>query len=124
SALIFADVRVKHAHPLGAVRGVEGLSDEAKEVFGRGRADALILSGVATGAPADPEDFRRVREVLPDAPLVAGSGVNLDNLEEFWGVTDGMIVGSSLKEQGDARSPVDPDRARDFLTAAARLRRP
>jgi membrane complex biogenesis BtpA family protein len=124
SALLFADVRVKHARPLGGGADPSVLGDEAKETFGRGMADALILSGLATGAPANPQDFRRVREAVPEAPLVAGSGVNLDNLQEFWSVTDGMIVGSSLKKQGDARSPVDPDRARDFLAEAARLRRP
>lgn len=123
SVLLFADVRVKHARPLGGPVGTASLAEEAKETRGRGMADALILSGAATGSPADPEDFRRVRAALPDAPLLAGSGVSLANLGEFWTVCDGIIVGSSLKEAGDARAPVDPERARAFVTAAGRLRR-
>jgi membrane complex biogenesis BtpA family protein len=119
-ALLFADVRVKHARPLG---GDSDLVDEARETRERGLADALVLSGVATGRPADPADLRRVRAALPGTPVVAGSGVTPANLAEFWDVADGMIVGSALKAGGDARAPVDAARAREFLGAASRLRR-
>ncbi|MGQ0722709.1 MAG: BtpA/SgcQ family protein [Candidatus Eiseniibacteriota bacterium] len=118
--LVFADVRVKHARPLG---GEADLVDEARETRERGLADALILSGVATGRPADPADLRRVREALPGTPVLAGSGVTLANLAEFWRAADGMIVGSALKAGGDARAPVDPGRAREFLAEASRHRR-
>ncbi len=127
AVLLFADVRVKHARPLGAAEPVsqsgDDLATEARDVYRRGLADALILSGVATGAPADPSDFRRVKSALPRAPLLVGSGVDADNLEEFWPVADGMIVGSSLKKSGDPGQPVDPVLAREVFTAASRLRR-
>lgn len=125
STLIFADVRVKHARPLGTVAAdsLEGLLAEAREARGRGCADALILSGVATGAVADPVEFRCVKEALPDTPLLVGSGVNPSNLEDFWKHADGMIVGSALKKNNDVRGPVDADLAREIVTAASRLRR-
>jgi len=123
SVLIFADVRVKHSRPLGGPSGAADLVGEAKETRERGLADALVLSGVATGSPADPDDFGRVRDALPGTPLLAGSGVTEANLGEFWPVTDGIIVGSSLKETGEATSPVDAGRTRAFLAAAGRLRR-
>ena len=123
SVLIFADVRVKHARPLGVDDGPEGLVAEARDARLRGLADALVLSGVATGAPADPGDFRRVREGLPDTPLVVGSGIGAGNLESFWPVADGFIVGTATKVAGDPRRPVDPAAARGILDIAARLRR-
>ena len=123
SALLFADVRVKHARPLGGEPGLEGLLQEAKDALKRGGADALILSGAATGAAADLGEFRLVREAIPDAPLVVGSGVTLENLRDFWNLADGMIVGSALKQSGDPRSPVDPEKAREFVAAASELRR-
>jgi membrane complex biogenesis BtpA family protein len=123
SALLFADVRVKHARPLGAPGEEDDLVGEARDARRRGLADVLVLSGVATGARADPADFRRVREALPDTPLFVGSGITAGNLEEFWTVSDGMIVGSALKRDGDPRLPVDRGRAREVLEAAARLRR-
>jgi membrane complex biogenesis BtpA family protein len=122
SVLLFADVRVKHARPLGASDD-DDLITEARDVHRRGLADALILSGVATGAPADPSDFRRVKAALPQAPLLVGSGLNTDNLDAFWPAVDGMIVGSSLKKAGDPLQPVDPVRARELFAAASELRR-
>ena len=120
---LFADVRVKHARPLGGDPGPEGMITEAKDAAGRGRADALILSGSATGQSTDLEELRRMREALPDVPLLVGSGVTVDNLRDYWPFADGMIVGSALKQGGSARSPVDPERARAFTAAASELRR-
>jgi len=121
ATLLFADVRVKHAAPLGGA--AVDLVQEARDTFGRGAADALILSGAATGATADPAELARVKKAVPAAPLLVGSGVTEDNVERFWPVCDGMIVGSALKRHGDARQRVDPARARGFLAAVSRLRR-
>ena len=121
SVLLFSDVRVKHSRPLGGPS--EDLVPEAREAVGRGLADALILSGGATGSPPEPADFERVKKALPEIPLLVGSGVDRSNLELFWPVADGMIVGSATKENGDARAAVNPQRAREILQAASSLRR-
>ncbi|MCA9751002.1 MAG: phosphorybosylanthranilate isomerase, partial [Gemmatimonadetes bacterium] len=118
-ALLFVDLRVKHAAPLAG----GDLVHDARDAFGRGAADALILSGAATGAEADPAEFARVKDAVPAAPLLVGSGASAENVGRFWPVCDGMIVGSSLKPGNDARAPVDPARAREFTGAVARLRR-
>lgn len=123
SVRIFADVRVKHARPLAGDGGVDGLVQEARDAAGRGGADAIIVSGAATGEATDPSEIRRVKEALPETPLLVGSGVTAENLERFWPWADGMIVGSALKEAGDARNAVDPARARAFLEAASQLKR-
>ncbi len=124
SVLLFADVRVKHARPLGAVDDPAGdLVTEAKDAFERGRADALILSGSATGVPAESTVFRVVKERVPRAPLLVGSGMNAENLGEFWSVCDGMIVGTSVKRGENPRSEVDPERARRVAARVRELRR-
>ena len=105
-AQIFADVHVKHAVPLGDWT----LEDAAKDTLERGLADALIVSGVGTGAPADPADVRAVREACPGARILLGSGVTRDNVKEFLQLADGFIVGSSLKKDGKLHNPVDPKR--------------
>lgn len=104
---IWADVMVKHAVPVGQPR----LEDLADDTFHRGMADALILSGRATGAPADPEDFRSVGRMLPDAPLIVGSGLTLESLEETMRVAHGAIVATSLKSDGR----VDPAKVRRLV---------
>ena len=49
---IFADVLVKHAVPLGTT----DISQVARETVHRGLADALIVTGPATGTSADVDD--------------------------------------------------------------------
>lgn len=104
---IWADVMVKHAVPVGAPR----LEDLADDTYHRAMADALILSGRATGAPADPGDFRAVARKLPEAPLVVGSGLTLESLPETMQVAHGAIVATSLKTDGR----VDPDKVRRLV---------
>jgi membrane complex biogenesis BtpA family protein len=122
--LLFADVRVKHARPLG--EGDEPAQDlvmEAKDAFERGHADALILSGPATGVPAESAGLRVLKERLPRAPVLVGSGMSAENLGEFWNVCDGMIVGTSVKRGENPRSEVDPERARRVAARVRDLRR-
>lgn len=104
---VWADVMVKHAVPVGA----PSLAELADDTHHRGMADALILSGRATGAASDPEDFRTVRRKVPDAPLIVGSGLTLDSLEETMRVADGAIVATSLKTDGR----VDPRKVRHLV---------
>jgi membrane complex biogenesis BtpA family protein len=106
---ILADIRVKHAAPLA----VRDLAAEARDLRLRGLADALVISGEATGAAADPQQLATLRAALPDCPLLLGSGVTPQNLPAYAGLADGFIVGTSLKTQG----VVDPDRVRALLAA-------
>lgn len=107
---ILADVRVKHAAPLSP----RPLVDEARDLRLRGLADALIVTGAATGAGADPDDLARLRAVLPDCPLLVGSGVTEGDLDRFLPAADGFIVGTALKEGGDVAAPVSAARATAF----------
>ena len=111
---IFADVHVKHASPLLD----RSIAQAANDAAYRGRADALIVSGTATGAPTDFADLRAVREAVPDRPILVGSGVTPDNLPGLWARADGVIVGTAIKENGVTASPVDAARAAAFVKAA------
>ena len=123
TVLVFADIRVKHARPLGGGAGADELLAEARDASTRGGADALILSGAATGSATDPQDVRLVSESVPGVPILVGSGVTPANVEVYWPWADGMIVGTATKESGDAKRRVDPTRAREVVEAASRLRR-
>lgn len=111
---IAADVGVKHAlRP----QGFE-LAESARETAGRGLADALIVTGTATGAATPLEDLRTVRAAVPDTPLLAGSGATAETIAEILAIADGVIVGTSLKEDGNVARLVDPARVREFVAAA------
>lgn len=123
SVLVFADIRVKHARPLGGGLGADDLLAEARDAASRGGADALIVSGAATGAAADPEDVRIVSEAIAGTPVLVGSGVTPENVATFWPWADGLIVGTATKENGDPKRRVDPKRAKEIVAAASRLKR-
>ncbi|MGM0577425.1 MAG: BtpA/SgcQ family protein [Myxococcota bacterium] len=111
---VLADVDVKHATPLG--RRFD-LVESARDTVDRGLADALIVTGKATGGAVSFGHLRLAREAVPDRPLLVGSGVTTDNAADLLAIADGAIVGTSLKEEGDVRRPVDPERARAFVHA-------
>jgi hypothetical protein len=108
---ILADVDVKHSAPL-ALRPIE---EEAEETLDRGGADGLIVSGTATGRPADPAQLRAVRAAAHGAPVLVGSGVAAENLGEYLDCADGFIVGTSLKRNADVSQPIDPARVKALM---------
>jgi membrane complex biogenesis BtpA family protein len=111
---IFADVQGKHAVPLAPVE----LELEARDVVYRGLADALVVTGKATGDPTPLGDVKRVRSAVPAVPVLVGSGATADTIADILAVADGAIVGTWLKQDADVRRPVDPDRVRRLVQAA------
>ncbi len=117
---ILADVHVKHAVPLAA----RPLIDEAVDAVRRGGADGLIVTGKATGTTTDVDELRAVQEAVKPAPVLVGSGVNVDNGGAMAASADGLIVGTSLKRDGDVSQPIDVRRVAALVEAVAAARRP
>ncbi len=111
---ILADVQAKHGMPLAPVP----IEQEARDCYVRGLADALVVSGVATGEPTPMSDLKRVRDAVPEAPLLVGSGASAETVAELLSVADGVIVGTSLKRDGRLANPVDVARVRRLVAAA------
>lgn len=112
---VWADIDVKHAAPL-VQRSIEEQADDATE---RAFATALILSGPATGAAANPAEVHRLRDHNASVPIYIGSGANVTTIPTMPGAT-GFIVGTALKVDGIVTNPVDPARVRAVIEAAAR----
>lgn len=112
---IWADVMVKHASPPPELDLGQAVADTVE----RGLADAIIVSGARTGVAPSPDVLEAVRTGAPKGTrLVVGSGASPHNLGELVEAADTVIVGSSLKPDNDARSPVDLDRAKFFVESA------
>lgn len=115
--LVLADVFVKHASPPPGLT----LEQSAIDTWERGGAHALVVSGTGTGKAIDLADARLVRTVVPEAPIVVGSGATPDTLSALAEVVDSAIVGTSIKVDGVATNRVDPPRATRFMEAAGRV---
>jgi uncharacterized protein len=113
---IFADVLVKHARPLGT----PNLTTAVQETIDRGLADAVILSGWATGDPPIHGDLELAKAAAGDTPVLIGSGATWENVDALMTFADGVIVSSSLKRQGDINNTIDPIRVSRFVEATKR----
>lgn len=117
---ILADVHVKHASSLRNA----SIGDAVEDVIGRAHADAVIVSGSATGRAPDAAALREAHRAARGVPVFVGSGIDAHNANELLAHVDGAIVGTSLKKGGDVRADVDPERVRAFRHAIEGLRRP
>ena len=104
---IFADHLVKHAAPIAQVNPVALV----KDLRARGMADAIVVTGSATGEAADLEQVETVRQAV-SAPVILGSGLTKENARRWGSFIDGAIVGTSIKRDGLISSPIDASRVR------------
>jgi len=111
---VFADVHVKHA-----VHFFD-FEDAVRDTVERGLADAIVVSGKATGKPVDLEKLALAKRISP-VPVVVGSGTTYDNLAKLWRYADAFIVGTWLKRDGKVENEVSFERAKKLVELARRL---
>ncbi len=108
---VAADVLAKHGDPPTRVDP----GRRAVETVERGLADAVIVTGSATGQVVDPTELVTVSEaVRPRVPVLVGSGVDAATLSSLARHADGAIVGTWLRRNGRVEAPVDRDRVREL----------
>jgi membrane complex biogenesis BtpA family protein len=116
--LIFGDFHVKHgSHQLVAEKS---LAEQARDVAAA-LADGIILTGQETGMAPRPEEVTALRKAVR-IPLLIGSGLSQENLEELLLPADGAIIGSFFKVDGELKNPVDSSRVKKFMQAVRAVR--
>lgn len=116
---VWCDIKKKHAsHAVTADLTIGDVAEGAR-FFG---ADAAIVTGSATGKPADPRDLDRVKRATPGQRVFVGSGVTAQNVTEFLSRGDGVIVGSELKRGGVWSNDLDEQRCKRIADAVKQWR--
>jgi membrane complex biogenesis BtpA family protein len=113
---VFADIKKKHsAHAITAdVDIVE--TAKAAEFFS---VDGVVVSGTATGSPADAGEVQAVSGAI-GVPTIVGSGITPGNLARYPGA-EAFFVGSSVKSGGVWSGQLDASRTRAVVEALAAL---
>lgn len=109
--LVFNDIKKKHsAHAITAdVDIVE--TAHAAEFF---LSDGLIVTGSSTGKEASLEEVKAVKEHT-SLPVLVGSGVTLENVDRYYPQSDGIVVGSYFKKNGQWDNELDCERVKRFM---------
>lgn len=87
----------------------------AKSAVFSSLADVLLVSGPLTGQPAEMSNLKAVRDALPETPLLANTGVNIDNVADIMSLADGCVIGTHFKVDGDTWKAVDAGRVQRFM---------
>lgn len=106
---IWADVDIKHSYALAPSYSLER---DAADLVARSHADALIVTGAATGLPIQDTHLALLHRKV-GVPVLVGSGITDSSVADLVGQCDGFIVGTALKDGSgtDARISVDKTRA-------------
>lgn len=108
---VFGDVNKKHCSH--ALTGDLDIVDEIKqaEFF---LADVVIVTGARTTEPPDVAELRRATKAAT-VPVVIGSGMTPENIETYYPLADGFIVGSTFRKDGKFLGKLDPKRLSAFM---------
>jgi len=119
NVLNFTDIKKKHSsHSITSDVDIIETARTA-EFF---KSDGVVITGIATGKEADVEEVKQVKENI-NIPVMIGSGLTADNIENYYSFADGFIVGSYFKRDGFWKNEIDPKRVIKFMKKVESLKR-
>lgn len=115
---IFTDIKKKHSSHL--ITADVDLVETAKaaEFF---NSDGLIITSNVTGIAPHTMDLEKVKSNT-SLPVLIGSGIANDNLENYIDKADAFIVGSHFKYDGFWKNDIDEKRTKSFMQKMNSLR--
>lgn len=108
---LLTDLQVKYSELLEPGKTLE---ESARQAAIAG-ANAVVVTGPATGKPATIVDLRAAR--AGGVPVIIGSGLTPENAESFVPLADGAIVGTALRAGSGPFDRVDETRVRRLVEA-------
>lgn len=113
---LFVNIHPKHYTLLEKGKIIE---ESAKQAIDN-NADGVVVTRL-TGEAPDLELVRKVKDYTESYrqgfPVIVGSGMSKDNLQQLLRYSDGAIVGTTFKIDGVTDNPIDPRRVVQFMEA-------
>lgn len=116
--LLFYNINAEFASPIGS----RSNAAKARSAVFASLADGICVSGPMTGDSVEMTDLSEVKAAVPNVPVIANTGVRVENVRDILSIADAAIVGTSFKQGGDTWKPVDPDRVATFMDVVRRAR--
>lgn len=115
---VFYNINAEFASPVGS----RSHASKAQSAVFASLADGICVSGPMTGQSVDVSHLHEVKQAIPETPVIANTGVRLNNVDQILEVADAAIVGTSFKRDGNTWNPVDPERVTAFMDKVRSLR--
>ena len=108
---VFADVKKKHgSHSLTIDLDIKDEIMQAEFFL----ADGVIVTSQFTGINPDKNDLIKAKSATK-LPVLIGSGMTAENIQEYLPLADGFIVGSYFRRGGKFLETLDPERLHQFM---------
>ena len=108
---VFADVKKKHgSHSLTIDLDIRDEIMQAEFFL----ADGVIVTSQFTGLNPDKEDLVKAKSVTK-LPVLIGSGMTAENIQEYLPFADGFIVGSYFRKDGRFLEKLEQERLNKFM---------
>lgn len=101
------------------IRSGRTLAEDAG--FAKMRCDAVVTTGEGTGHDTPTEKLKEFRDVLPGFPLIVGAGVTESTVAEKLKYSDGVIIGSWLKDFHKDFGDVNEEYVKEFVYMAKNI---
>jgi len=112
------NINAEFASPMGD----RPIAARAKSAVFSSLADIVLVSGPMTGQAVEAANLKIVKEALPDTPVFANTGVNIDNVADILRVGDGAVIGTHFKVDGNTWNVVDGSRVKRFMDKVGKIR--
>lgn len=116
--VLMFNINAEFASPVGS----RPIAQRAKSAVFSSLADIILVSGPMTGQPAETADLKLVKDALPNTPVFANTGVNLDNVADVLKIANGAVIGTHFKVDGNTWNGVDKARVKRFMDKVRKLR--
>jgi len=108
---VFADVKKKHgSHSLTIDLDIKDEIMQAEFFL----ADGIIVTSQFTGINPDKNDLIKAKSATK-LPVLIGSGMTAENIQDYLPLADGFIVGSYFRNDGKFLEKLEPERLNKFI---------
>src|SRR6185503_10947394 len=108
---VFADVKKKHgSHSLTIDLDIKDEIMQAEFFL----ADGVIVTSQFTGLHPDQNDLIKAKSATK-LPVLIGSGMTAENIQDYMPLADGFIVGSYFRKDGKFLEKLEFERLREFM---------
>ncbi len=98
------------------------LASIARSTVFNARPDALLVSGLTAGAPADNSALATVKENAGDTPVLVNTGMTAQSAATQLSIADGAVVGTAFKKDGKFENRADQARVEELMASVRAFR--